>query len=195
MNTVNVAYKWNGELKKRTDTKFIIVHHAKASKCTVEDIHRWHQYDNGWVGIGYNFIIRKDGSVFTGRPIDVMGAHTQGYNDNSIGICLEGNYEEEQIPTIQGDRLVELLIYLQKLYPGVRILKHKNVNHTSCPGKNFDDGLLLRAMKGEIKMNTEEALKILVDKGVINSLDYWKQAVNVVKNLDQLLINMATKIK
>ena len=194
MNIIKPAYSWNGELKKRTDTKFAIVHHAEASNCTVEDIHKWHQ-ENGWVGIGYSFFIKKDGTVYEGRPTGTIGAHTQGYNDNSIGICLEGNYEVEQIPTIQGETLVALLVDLQSLYPNIRIIKHKSVNQTQCPGKNFNDELLLRAMRGAGKMNFDEALQLLVEKGVVNSPEYWKQAVAVVKNLDQLIINFANKIK
>ncbi len=167
MNIIQPAYKWNGELQKRTETKFIIVHHAEASRCSVEDIHRWHQNDNGWAGIGYNFFIRKDGTVYQGRPTDTVGAHAQGYNQNSVGICLEGNYEIEQIPTIQGDVLVELLIYLQRQFPGARVLRHRDVNQTKCPGENFPNQLLLDALKPQPTEHwAEEYFKYLNDNGI-----------------------------
>lgn len=47
-----------------------------------------------------------------------------------------------------------------------------------------------------IKMvnSVDEALKILKDKGVINSPDYWLKAIDVVKYLDTFIINIAKKI-
>ena len=43
--------------------------------------------------------------------------------------------------------------------------------------------------------NVQDALNVLVEKGVINSPDYWVKAVDVVKYLDVLIINMANKLQ
>ena len=51
-----------------------------------------------------------------------------------------------------------------------------------------------REKKMEVK-TVDEALKVLHEKGVMNTTEYWKNAVNVVKYLDSLLINMANKIQ
>lgn len=40
----------------------------------------------------------------------------------------------------------------------------------------------------------DEAAKLLVEKDVINSREYWDNAVKCVKYLDQLIINMANKL-
>ena len=42
--------------------------------------------------------------------------------------------------------------------------------------------------------NAEEAIKILNEKGIISSPEYWQNAVKCIKNLDALLINMANAI-
>lgn len=47
----------------------------------------------GFKGIGYHFYIRKNGDIKTTRPIERIGAHTRGYNSNSIGICYEGGLD------------------------------------------------------------------------------------------------------
>jgi N-acetylmuramoyl-L-alanine amidase len=44
----------------------------------------------GFTTVGYHRYIKKDGSVFVGRPFTSMGAHVAGHNKNSIGICYEG---------------------------------------------------------------------------------------------------------
>jgi N-acetylmuramoyl-L-alanine amidase len=40
--------------------------------------------------IGYHFVIACNGAVFTGRSLDEVGAHVQGHNSHSVGICMTG---------------------------------------------------------------------------------------------------------
>ena len=136
MQIINVGFSFKNVLVKRTKTEGIVLHHAAATKCTVEDIHAWH-LANGWAGIGYHFFVRKDGTVYSGRPIDTVGAHTVGMNDKSVGICFEGNFEKEEMPEAQKKAGAELVTYVIGIYPGVEISKHKDHNATACPGKNF----------------------------------------------------------
>ncbi|MBQ0048079.1 MAG: N-acetylmuramoyl-L-alanine amidase [Prevotellaceae bacterium] len=62
---------------------------AEGKDFTAADIDRWHRVQ-GWSGIGYHFVIRLDGTVEPGRPIDKAGAHCSGHNANSLGICYIG---------------------------------------------------------------------------------------------------------
>ena len=114
----------------------IILHHAEASKCTVEDIHSWH-LNNGWAGIGYHYFIRKDGSVYKGRPDGAIGSHCQGSNTGSLGICFEGNYMKETMPTAQYNAGIDLIKYLRGKYGNLTIYGHKELLATECPGSKF----------------------------------------------------------
>ncbi len=49
----------------------------------------------GWSDIGYHFVIRRDGTIETGRPLDVPGAHVRGFNGVSWGICMAGGMAED----------------------------------------------------------------------------------------------------
>ena len=51
--------------------------------------------------IGYHYVIDLDGSILTGRHLGEMGAHAQGFNLASIGICLIGGKEREAKYTLQ----------------------------------------------------------------------------------------------
>lgn len=124
-----------GTLSKRASTKRIILHHA-AMNGTVEDIHRVHK-NNGWAGIGYHFYVRKDGSIYRGRPEWSIGAHASGSNYNSIGICAEGNFENEQMSDVQKNSIKELVSYLKNKYNISIVQRHKDVSSTACPGKNY----------------------------------------------------------
>ena len=156
-------FDWNGELIKRQDTFYVFVHHAQATKCTVQDVHTWHVMENGWIGIGYHYFIDKNGNVWNGRPLDMVGAHTKGYNHNSIGICLEGDYTVEKISEHVKSVLVNLLVSIKRTYDKIKILRHMDVNQTSCPGEIDWVNILARV---DTKFNTkdvtlEERVKVL----------------------------------
>lgn len=55
-------------------------------------------YGNGWSDIGYHFVIRTDGVVEKGRPLNVQGAHVYGHNKNNVGICLIGGLDNHGKP-------------------------------------------------------------------------------------------------
>lgn len=136
MNIIEKTYKWASKLSKRKSTKRIILHHAEAVKCTADDIHKWH-LNNGWAGIGYHFFVRKDGSIYRGRPEDTLGSHAKGANSDSIGICAEGSYMSEIMPEAQKQAIKELVAHLKSKYGITKIQRHKDVTSTDCPGTNF----------------------------------------------------------
>lgn len=136
MNIIEKTYKWNGELSNRKSTNRIILHHAESKSCTADDIHRWH-LANGWAGIGYHFFVRKDGSIYRGRPEGVVGSHAKGSNSDSIGICFEGSYMTETMNQTQINAGRELVTYLKNKYGISKVQKHKDVCSTNCPGTNF----------------------------------------------------------
>lgn len=135
MNIIETNLQF-GTLEKRTKTERIILHHAEASVCSAEDIHRWHK-QKGWSGAGYHFLVRKDGSIYRMRPEDKVGAHAYGSNYNSIGICAEGKYMEEEMPVAQKNSIIELVSELKKKYNITKVQKHKDVCATSCPGDKY----------------------------------------------------------
>lgn len=136
LQIIEPGYAWNGELEKRTSTKYIILHHAAASEASAEDIHRVH-LGNGWIGIGYSYYVRKDGTIYRGRPEDCIGAHTYDYNDISIGVCFEGNFETDTMSGAQYNAGVALLRDILSRYPDLLIRGHRDFDATACPGSNF----------------------------------------------------------
>lgn len=136
MQIIETNLPTNGSFSRRNKTDEIILHHAEASSASVEEVNRWH-LERGWTGIGYHFYIRKDGKVYRGRPEWAVGAHAQGHNSRAIGICCEGSYMKETMPEAQLDALKALIRTEMSKYPGAKLLRHKDVNSTDCPGTNF----------------------------------------------------------
>ena len=95
MKIKETTFNFVNGLSKRSSTKYIILHH-RAGNGDVMSIHSQH-LGQGWAGIGYHFYVRKDGNVYSGRPINMVGGHTTNYNSVSVGVCFEGNFEKENM--------------------------------------------------------------------------------------------------
>jgi len=64
----------------------------------VSEIRDWHVNQNKWSDIGYHFVIKRGGLIQQGRDIELAGAHAEGHNSDSIGICLVGGVEKYPAP-------------------------------------------------------------------------------------------------
>ena len=100
----------------------------------------------GYTMIGYNYYVRKDGSVWEGRPCNVQGANCTGQNTRSIGVCCEGNFDVDVMGAAQFNALVELCKYLMQKYNIKEVGPHYRYLATSCPGKNFPVANVLNAV-------------------------------------------------
>lgn len=156
MEIIDVSYRWSGTLSKRAATRRLILHHAAAVTCTAQQIHQWH-LSNGWVGIGYHFLVRKDGSIYRGRPEDTVGAHAGNNNYDSIGICFEGSFDKEQMGDTQRKSGAALVRYLKEKYGITTVQRHSDVNATGCPGTNFPFEAIASGAEEETEAEAEAA--------------------------------------
>ena len=124
--------------------KEIILHcsaTAEGRDYTVADIDRWHK-SRGCQCIGYHYVIYRDGSVHTGRPVAQIGAHCTGHNANSIGVCYiggcaaDGKTPKDTRTPQQREALRRLVADLQKQYPGATVHGHREFAAKACP--SFD---------------------------------------------------------
>jgi len=124
--------------------EWLIVHHTAVSRDDnpeqFDAVKNYH-ISKGWGDIGYHYFIEPDGEIKNGREDHVTGAHTIGYNDKSLGICLTGNFDQED-PTIgQMDSLRRLLNELMVEYKVVRdnIVPHRKFANKTCYGSRLSD--------------------------------------------------------
>ena len=79
----------------------VIVVHCTATRVDVDftqkDLLRSHRA-RGMTCVGYHFYIRKDGYIWSTRPLEQVGAHALGHNQDSIGIAYEGGLDEQGLP-------------------------------------------------------------------------------------------------
>jgi len=138
INDAGLKFTVNPE--KRKSTSLLILHHA-AGNGSVETIHKGHLARN-WYGIGYHYYVRKDGSIWRGRPEDSVGTHTVGQNTVSIAVCFEGNFENDVMPAPQLEAGRQLIADILGRYEGIKVTTHRDNDATACPGKNFPQELI-----------------------------------------------------
>lgn len=151
MNIIETNLKFNGNktIRDLSKIKRIIVHHSGTTVLqTIETIHNYHKNTRGYAGIGYHFYVRKDGSIYRGRPLEYVGAHAYGSNADSVGICFEGDFNKETMQEKQLNAGKELISYLKDTYKIAQVQPHRAVCSTSCPGNNFP---LEKIKKGVLK--------------------------------------------
>ena len=103
-------------------------------------IRKWHKA-KGWSDIGYHYIIRLNGEVEQGRPVERAGAHCSGRNRNSIGVCYiggvakDGKTPKDTRTEAQKASLKELVGKLQTLYhiSSSSIHGHYHYAAKACP--------------------------------------------------------------
>ena len=115
--------------------KLIVIH----CSATRED-REFTEYDldichrrRGFNGTGYHFYIRKNGDIKSTRPLERIGAHTRGFNKESIGICYEGGLDARGNPkdtrTPEQRSALHLLVYqLLQQFRNARVCGHRDLS-------------------------------------------------------------------
>ena len=121
----------------------MVVIHCSAVKpdqmSSVAQIDSWHRERGFKFGVGYHYVIRRDGSIEAGRPEWMVGAHCVNHNKYSIGVCYEGGLDARGQPAdtrtaAQKATLRQLLTDLHRRYPRAVIVGHHDLNpQKECP--------------------------------------------------------------
>ena len=116
------TYKRFKNKPKDNNVEWIICHHSGGTdKNPLEDTSHHtakmmedYHLSKGWEGLGYQYVIHKNGDVWLGRPEHYHGAHTTTHNTKSIGICLAGNYDAT-LPTKEQEKSLTFLLNSLKI--------------------------------------------------------------------------------
>ena len=122
----------------------LIVVHCSAVRpdqlSSAAQIDTWHRKDRHYkFGIGYHYVVRRNGEVEAGRPEWMVGAHCKNHNAHSIGVCYEGGLDIRGQPAdtrtpAQKAALRQLLTELHGRYPRALIVGHHDLNpQKACP--------------------------------------------------------------
>ena len=127
----------------------IVIHYSATypdQNVSVQDIDAMHR-KRGFRMIGYNWYIRRDGTLCEGREEGTTTAGAKGHNTGYIHICFEGGLERATGPNVgvwnptpeQDGNMVELIRNIQKRWPKAKtVTGHRNLSGaaTQCPGRD-----------------------------------------------------------
>lgn len=149
MEIVKHNFKFTNKLTPRKATKEIIVHCSatpEGKDYTVSQIHQWH-LARKFSGIGYNYVIYRDGTIHEGRPAEMAGAHCTNHNSISVGVCYIGGMDKDnkkakdtRTPQ-QKQAIIELVKHLQDKYniPASKVYGHYNFANKACPSFKIEE--------------------------------------------------------
>lgn len=131
---------WPIRLSKMRNINRVILHcSATAEVMTLMPTRcAWH-LSRGWSDIGYHYVIRLDGTIESGRPINKIGAHARGQNKDSVGICYVGGLDASGHPKntmtpeqrISVNRICRALC--QVLNKPLALNGHREYSAKACP--------------------------------------------------------------
>lgn len=184
--------------------KYIIVHHCGGSDANpfldtsnqsfevVNEYHRqlWNFKSSLGYYIGYQYYIDKSGKVTQGRSDTEEGAHTIGKNNESIGICVAGNFDltfptpkqTEALKSLIGDKMKQYGISINNVVP------HRAFAVKTCYGRHLSDDWARKLVETPIPVNSP-----VVSCGA--ERDIIKRQESVISNLKKLLQDIIKLIK
>lgn len=155
----------------------IVLHTAAAGTTKAIDqsaatIRAYHVKTKGWSDIGYHFVVRFDGDVEEGRPLNQVGAHVEGFNSQSVGICFAGHGDLQDFTPEQKKAGVTLVCQMLEHFEltqafiknPMRVIGHREINQLidtgvaknapkttkTCPGKKVDMSAFRKAVLAEL---------------------------------------------
>ncbi|KAE8573354.1 Putative peptidoglycan-recognition protein [Halyomorpha halys] len=124
--------------------KFVIVSHTVTTNCykqincenVVKEIQGYHLKIH-YCDIAYNFVIGGDGYIYEGRGWGKSGAHTKGFNCDSIGVAFLGNYNLQYLSPKMEEAfhlLMEEGVKIGEIADDYKLFGHTQVRGSDSPG-------------------------------------------------------------
>ncbi len=138
----------------------VVVHHSAfyegTDLRTLAEVQRLHREDRGWADVAYHYFVGRSGLLYEGRALAVRGSHVGGYNTGSLGICLLGNFMEQEPTDAQILSAQRLLVWAAKALALTHIAGHQSFNpETECPGINLTPYLMQFAAVTQLEIGTD----------------------------------------
>lgn len=180
--------------REATKVEHLVVHHSAGNNADtnyvniVRNIYLLHTQTNGWDDIGYNFLVAPNGVIFNGRDPqgvadddNILGAHFCGKNQNTMGVCMMGNFMDVR-PTQAAIFSLKYLLAWKLKKDGIdafgqtkhpqpsgsllnNLCGHRDGCNTDCPGDSLY--ALLPSIKAEAARIADSCGLVLNDKNSV----------------------------
>lgn len=134
------------------DPDHVVLHHSTtrdSQSFSWGAIRRHHTATLGWRDVGYHFgveMVDEHVEILLGRMPGEPGAHCKagGMNRRGVGVCVVGDYDQNDVPGPHWQAALRLVRWLQRVYriPTEHVVGHREVaqDGRTCPGRRFGMG-------------------------------------------------------
>jgi N-acetylmuramoyl-L-alanine amidase len=148
-------------MNKRTATTKIIWHCTatpEGREVTLADLRKWHVEDNGWLDIGYHYLVQLPGHILPCRGEQYVGAHCKGENHDSIGIVYSGGLMNDGSMRAKDTRTPQQIEAMYNLTQGLLdkynltwddVYGHNQFAAKACPSFDVPADIARRIKDGE----------------------------------------------
>ncbi|WP_078554977.1 N-acetylmuramoyl-L-alanine amidase [Bacillus alkalicellulosilyticus] len=98
--------------RSRSAITNIAIHHSATTSGSAEAFARYHVNELGWPGIGYHYVVDKDGSIHWCHDLEVVSYHVGNSNGRAVGICMVGDFRSQTLGDAQRNAAQELTAWL-----------------------------------------------------------------------------------
>lgn len=141
------SFNWSWA-RMTTEIKYLVIHHTvTAHEATPDDIALLHKA-RGWGGIGYHFVITKDGVVYYVGDVGTARANVLNMNEKVIGITMVGDFTKHLPSDAQIESahdICKFFIDNQAVWPNLKnwdvVVGHKDLQATACPGTSWPNDM------------------------------------------------------
>lgn len=130
---VHPTRKYNRRYISRIES--IVLHHS-GGVGSPESFANYH-ISKGWPGIGYHYVINKEGTIYQTNRIDTISYNVGPENPRVVSICVIGNYDNKLLSFTQKESILDLVNLLRVLLGNKPVKGHKEFKATDCPGKDI----------------------------------------------------------
>lgn len=172
----------------------IAVHHSLTHSGSAESFARYHVQHLGWPGIGYHFVIEKNGQIKWCHDVRVRSYHVGNSNSKSVGVCMVGDFRTSEPTDAQRTSLHKLLNWLREELnvPVEQVQGHSefpNYSWKACPCIDME------ALRKELANGVPKALEQAKDpvvSGISLSWILWRMSAegHVVFTKDHVPYNI-----
>ncbi len=143
------------ETRPPEDIRYLVIHHSAApASAGPQVIAAYHVRRHEWPGIGYHFVVAKDGTLYQTNALETKSYHAARANPYGVGICFLGNFTLAAPPAAQIQAGAHLLAWLlgELNLPEDAIRGHRELMGTACPGNQWLSGGKWRAqLLGQVR--------------------------------------------
>lgn len=137
---VHAAKKYSS--RKLSDIRSLAIHHSLTFSGSAEAFAGYHVRTNDWPGIGYAYVIGRDGTIYQCWDHTVVSYHVGNSNKHALGICLVGDFRTQQPTAEQYTAALELVRWLQRQLHSATVVKghseYPDYSWKACPVISMD---------------------------------------------------------